>query len=371
MPHEYDRYVRDFRNAEIAHKIAARLAARGTERPVRLMEVCGTHTVAIWKHGIRQVLPDGITLLSGPGCPVCVTTNADIDKAIALAKRPDVILTTFGDMLKVPGSYSSLQRARAEGANVRVVYSTLDALRVAQSNPSRSVVFFAVGFETTAPTIAASVVEAERQGLDNFYIISVHKLIPPAMKALLDSGETRIDGFICPGHVSSIIGAQAYEFITTEYGIPCVVSGFEPLDILQSIDMLLGQVADGSARVQIEYSRAVRPEGNKIALELLYRVFEIADAEWRGLGSLPGSGLRLRPEYQRYDAERRFDVDPGPMRDHPGCRCGEVLRGVMTPDECRLFGRVCTPEQPVGPCMVSSEGTCSTWYQFGGTNGAR
>lgn len=366
MSNDHHRYVADFRNAEVARKIADRLAARKLERTVRLMEVCGTHTVAIWKHGIRQLLPEGITLLSGPGCPVCVTTNADVDLAIALARRPDVTLATFGDMLKVPGSYSSLQQAKAEGAGIRIVYSPLDALRIAQDNPSTSVVFFAVGFETTAPTIAASVLEAERQELDNFYIISVHKLIPPAMKALLDSGEVRIDGFICPGHVSSIIGARAYEFIANDYGIPCVISGFEPLDVLQSIDMLVAQINERRASVEIEYSRAVRREGNKVALELLHRVFEIADADWRGMGILSRSGLKLRPEYSRYDAEQVFDIDSGPTRDHTGCSCGDVLRGAMTPSDCRLFAKTCTPEHPVGPCMVSSEGTCSSWYQYGG-----
>lgn len=365
MANEYAKYVLDFRNSEMARKIADRLATR-TQRQVQFMEVCGTHTVSIFKHGIRGLLPRNVTMLSGPGCPVCVTTNSDIDKAIALTRRPDVILATFGDMLKVPGSHSSLQQAKAEGGNVRMVYSTLDALRIAQNNRDKAVVFFAIGFETTAPTIAASIVEAERLSLDNYFIVSVHKLIPPAMKALLDSGEVRIDGFLCPGHVSAVIGSQPYEFIAKEYGIPCVVSGFEPLDVLQSIDMLLQQVAVGKADVQLEYSRGVRPEGNKVALDLLYRVFEVADADWRGLGTLPGSGLKLRPEYRRFDAEAVFEIDAGPTREHPGCKCGEVLRGAITPAQCPLFTRVCTPEHPIGPCMVSSEGTCSTWYQYGG-----
>lgn len=365
MANEYAKYVLDFRNSEMARKIADRLATR-TQRQVQFMEVCGTHTVSIFKHGIRGLLPRNVTMLSGPGCPVCVTTNSDIDKAIALTRRPDVILATFGDMLKVPGSHSSLQQAKAEGGNVRMVYSTLDALRIAQNNRDKAVVFFAIGFETTAPTIAASIVEAERLSLDNYFIVSVHKLIPPAMKALLDSGEVRIDGFLCPGHVSAVIGSQPYEFIAKEYGIPCVVSGFEPLDVLQSVDMLLQQVAVGKADVQLEYSRGVRPEGNKVALDLLYRVFEVADADWRGLGTLPGSGLKLRPEYRRFDAEAVFRIDAGPTREHPSCKCGEVLRGAITPAQCPLFTRVCTPEHPIGPCMVSSEGTCSTWYQYGG-----
>ena len=365
MTSDYDRFVKHFRDGDKAARIASKLGTR-TDRPVQLMEVCGTHTVAIFKHGIKAVLPANVALLSGPGCPVCVTTNADIDKAIALAKQPNVILTTFGDMLKVPGSSSSLQRAKAEGGNIRMVYSTLDALRLAQSNPHKAVVFFAVGFETTAPTIAASILEAERLRLDNYFIVSVHKLIPPAMKALLDSDEVRIDGFLCPGHVSAVIGTEPYEFIAKDYGIPCVVSGFEPLDVLQSIDMLLRQISDGKASVENEYSRSVRPEGNRVALDLLHRVFEVADADWRGLGRLPASGLRLRPEYRRFDAESVFEIDPGPTREHPGCRCGEVLRGALAPAQCPLFSRVCSPEHPVGPCMVSSEGTCSTWYQYGG-----
>lgn len=365
MASEYNRLVREFRNSEIARRIAKRLATR-VEYPVQFMEVCGTHTVSIFKHGLRQLLPQNVTMLSGPGCPVCVTTNADIDKAVALTRRPDVILTTFGDMLKVPGSQSSLQQAKAEGGDVRMVYSTLDALRIAQNNPTRSIVFFAVGFETTAPTIAASILEAERLNLTNYYIISVHKLIPPAMKLLLDSGEVRIDGFLCPGHVSTIIGSEPYDFLVRDYGIPCVVAGFEPLDILQSVDMLLQRVATKTASVEIEYSRGVRPEGNKAALDILYRVFEVADADWRGLGTLPASGLKLRANYRRFDAEKVFDIEAGPTREHAGCKCGDVLRGAITPAQCPLFGRVCTPDHPVGPCMVSSEGTCSTWHQYGG-----
>jgi hydrogenase expression/formation protein HypD len=359
------KYLDEFRDGETAARLVERIR-RHPAIPVNLMEVCGTHTVAIFRHGIRQLLPENVNLISGPGCPVCVTANRDIDWAIAAAKHPDTILTTFGDMLKVPGSRSSLQQVRAEGGEVRVVYSTLDALQIARVNPTKKVIFFGIGFETTAPTIACSVLEAEETGLSNYYVFSVHKVMPPPMKALVDNGEVRIDGFLCPGHVSTIIGSEPYRFLARDYGVPCVIAGFEPLDVLQSIDMLLAQRVEGRADVEIQYSRVVRPEGNPAALATLYRVFQPADAEWRGLGTIPGSGLEVREEYARFDAGRVLQIDPGPTREHRGCRCGEVLRGVMKPPECPLYGRACTPETPVGPCMVSSEGTCSTWFQFAG-----
>lgn len=360
------KYIEEFRQGAVAAEFARRMRAYAG-RPVNLMEVCGTHTVSIFRHGIRSLLPPNVNMLSGPGCPVCVTANADLDKAIALAKEPGVILATFGDMLKVPGSYSSLREAKAEGADVRIVYSPLDALELARENPTKSVVFYAIGFETTAPAIACSVLEAERLGLDNYFIISVHKLVPPALRALLDSDDVRIDGFLLPGHVSTVIGSRPYEFTARDYGVPGVIAGFEPLDILQGIAMLLEQIADGKASIEIQYRRAVRPEGNTKALEYLYRLFEPCDAEWRGLGFIPQSGLRLREEYASFDAERRFEIKGPPPREHPGCRCGDVLRGVVAPPECPLFARACTPEHAVGPCMVSSEGTCAAWYRYGGT----
>ncbi|MGB6895764.1 MAG: hydrogenase formation protein HypD [Dehalococcoidia bacterium] len=358
------RYVEEFRDRAAALGMAERIRC-GAVSPVNLMEVCGTHTVAIFRHGVRDLLPPEVRMLSGPGCPVCVTTNADIDKAIALAEQPGVILVTFGDMMKVPGSYQSLSQAKARGCDVRVVYSARDALGIARANPERAVVFFGVGFETTAPTIAACVLEAESLGLENFSVLSVHKLIPPAMEALVASGEVRIDGFICPGHVSVIIGSRPYEFIAERYGVPCVVTGFEPLDILQGIDMLVRQIAGGRPRVEIQYSRGVRPEGNPRAREILERVFEVNGADWRGLGHIPGSGLKLRPEYARFDARAVHSISPPPTREHAGCICGDILRGAKTPPECPLYGKVCTPENPVGPCMVSSEGTCAGWYQYG------
>jgi hydrogenase expression/formation protein HypD len=358
------RYVAEFRDRAAARGLADRLRGVVTSS-VNLMEVCGTHTVAIFRHGVRDLLPPEVRMLSGPGCPVCVTTNADIDKAIALAEQPDVTLVTFGDMMKVPGSYLSLSQAKARGCDVRVVYSARDALTIARANPERSVVFFGVGFETTSPTVAACVLEAESLGLENFSVLPAHKLIPPAMEALVSSGEVRIDGFVCPGHVSVIIGSHPYEFLAGRYGVPCVVTGFEPLDILQGIDMLLRQIAEGQARVEIQYTRSVRPEGNPRAREILERVFGAGGADWRGLGHIPRSGLAMRPEYSRFDAAVAHTIEPPPTKEHAGCICGDILRGVKTPPECALYAEVCTPENPVGPCMVSSEGTCAGWYQYG------
>ena len=357
------RFIDEFRNSAAGQGLAVRIQEKKT-RPVNLMEVCGTHTVAIFKHGIRQLLPEKVNLLSGPGCPVCVTPNTDIDKAIALAQNAGVILATFGDMMKVPGSYSSLHQVKATGADIKVVYSVLDALTIARDNPHKSVVFFGVGFETTAPTTASAILEAERLGIDNFFFLSVHKLIPPAMKALLDADEVHIDGFICPGHVSTIIGSQPYEFIPREYDIPCVIAGFEPLDMLQAIDMLLEQISAKEPRVDIQYRRAVRKEGNPIALKYLRTVFEVTEACWRGIGIIPKSGLKLGQQFRRFDAECAFKIVLRPPKEVAGCRCGDILRGVSTPHECLLFGKACTPEYPVGPCMVSTEGTCSAWYLY-------
>jgi hydrogenase expression/formation protein HypD len=358
------KYINEYRDAKIGKKLLARIHKRST-RAARLMEFCGGHTVGIAKHGIRQLLPETIEMLSGPGCPVCVTANADLDKAIALSCLPDVIVTTFGDMVKVPASHSSLQQVKAEGGDVRIVYSTQDALEIAQDNPLKSIIFIAIGFETTAPTVAASLLQAEEQGIDNYFVLSQHKLCTPVMKALLDSGEVKLDGIICPGHVSAVIGSRPYEFIPRDYDVACVVSGFEPLDILHCVDMLVAQIENSKPRVEIAYRRSVKPEGNLVALELLYRVFEVCDGNWRGIGIVPGSGLRLRSEYKRYDAERVFEIEPGEPLEPQGCICGDILRGVKTPQECSLFHLFCNPENPVGPCMVSSEGSCAAYYQYG------
>ncbi len=358
----------EFRNSELALAIAERIRRR-SKRPARLMEFCGSHTAAILKYGIRQLLPPGVEMLSGPGCPVCVTDQADIDRAIALAAVPGLILCTFGDMLKVPGTYSTLQKARAEGADVRMVYSTLDALDIARSNPGRQVAFLGVGFETTAPTIAASIAQAKSQGLKNYSVLSLAKVCPPVMRALLDGGEIKIDGIICPGHVSAIIGSKPYEFIPRDYGVACVVSGFEPVDILQAADMLLAQIESGKPRVEIAYGRSVSPEGNVRAQDLLAEVFELRPARWRGVGEVGGSGYGMRETFKEFDAEKRFDIRTGLAIEPKGCRCGDVLRGVIRPTACPLFGKACVPERPVGPCMVSGEGACASYYIFGEGDG--
>jgi len=358
------RFIDEYRDAELGKKLVGRIEQLST-RPARLMEFCGGHTVAIMRNGIRQLLPPTVEMLSGPGCPVCVTANVDIDKAIALARLPNVIITTFGDMMKVPGSYSSLQQARAEEADIRIVYSTQDALQIARDNPEKSVIFIGIGFETTAPTIAASILQAEKERIDNFCVLCLLKLCPPVMKALLDLGEIKLDGIVCPGHVSVIIGSHPYEFIPRDYGIACVVSGFEPVDILLSVEMLVEQIENGKPRVEIAYRRGVKPEGNTKALELMDKVFQVGGADWRGLGTVPASGLRLRKEYQRFDAEQAFPIALEPVREAKGCICGDILRGVKIPTDCKLFGKACMPEHPVGPCMVSSEGACAAYYQYG------
>jgi len=359
------KHIDEYRNPKLAKGLVKSIR-RHRGRPLRFMEFCGGHTVAILKHGIRQLISPTVEMLSGPGCPVCVTANADLDKAIAMAHLPNAILTTFGDMMKVPGSRSSLQQARAEGADVRIVYSTLDALQVARDNPDRSVIFLGIGFETTAPTIAASILQAEAQAIDNYFVFVLHKLTPPATVALLTLGEVRFDGIIGPGHVSTIIGSGTWESLPRDHHMPCVISGFEPLDILQCIAMLVAQVEKGETRVEIAYRRSVRPEGNQTALALMERLFESCAANWRGIGVVPDSGLKLRPEYERFDAERVFVVEPGPTEEPRGCACGEILRGVKSPSECSLFGGACTPVHPVGPCMVSAEGACAAHYRYGG-----
>jgi hydrogenase expression/formation protein HypD len=333
-------------------------------RPVNIMEVCGTHTVAIFRHGIRGVLPEGLRLLSGPGCPVCVTAIRDIDKAVALAKRDDLILATFGDMMRVPGGTISLAEAKAGGADVRIVYSPLDCLAMARET-DKKVVFFSAGFETTAPSVAATIYEAERLGIENFAVFSVHKLVPPALEVLLQSDDVRIDGFLMPGHVSTIIGSSAYDAIAEKYSMPCVVTGFGAEDIMAGVAMLLKQIADGEARVEVQYKAAVKQDGNRKALEFIHEYFEPCDSYWRGIGLLPGSGLKLKEEWNHRDAERLFIIDvPDDAQEPKGCQCGLVLRGVKIPPECPLFGKACTPERPVGACMVSTEGSCAAYYKY-------
>jgi len=359
--------IDEFRDVKLGKKLIAKIHQTST-KPVKLMEFCGGHTVAILKHGIRQLLPPTIEMLSGPGCPVCVTANADLDKAIALAKLPNVIITTFGDMMKVPGSYSSLQEAKAQGADVRIVYSVHDAVDIAAVNPQKSVVFLGIGFETTAPTIAASILEARQNGVRNFHVLSLLKLCPPVMKALLDLGEIELSGIVCPGHVSAIIGSHPYEFIPEQYKIACVISGFEPLDILLTVDMLIEQIERDKPTVEIAYRRGVKPEGNIHALKLIEQVFEADSANWRGIGAVTKSGLKIRKQYEHFDAEKVFPIVSAPVREAKGCLCGEILRGVKTPHDCKLFGQTCVPEHPVGPCMVSSEGACAAYFHFGASH---
>jgi len=359
------KYLQEYRSPEDARRLQEKIHHLPLpERPITLMEVCGSHTMAIHKFGIRQVLPKAVRLISGPGCPVCVTGMAYIDSALAMAAQPGVILATFGDMMKVPGSRSSLQHARSEGHDVRVVYSTLDALRLARENPARQVVFLAIGFETTAPTIAASLLEARRQAVANYTVLVAHKTMPAAMRALATEPGVGVQGYICPAHVSAIIGWRAYAFLPQEFGVACAVTGFEPLDILQGIYLLLRQVIQGTPQVDNEYSRVVTADGNPAALDMLREVFEPCDGHWRGIGVIPGSGLALRPAWQDYDAARRFPVDCPPVQEPPGCICGQILKGVSDPVDCGLFGTVCSPEHPVGACMVSAEGTCAAWFKY-------
>lgn len=339
------------------------------DRPVRLMEVCGTHTVAIFRSGIRSILPPEVELLSGPGCPVCVTPTQEIDRAIELARKQEVILATFGDLMRVPGSTGSLVQVRGEGARIQVVLSPLDAVKIAIQETDKKVVFFGVGFETTSPAIAVAVKEAYRRDVKNFFLISAQRLIPPALRALLANGRTRIDGFILPGHVSVIIGSYPYDFIAKEFGISGIITGFESLDILQGIYFLLKQIKIGQARIGIQYTRAVRPEGNSHAREIMEEVFRTVPSNWRGLGVIPDSGLALREEFARFDARLLLNGLVEEVPPPPGCQCGEILQGIKRPVECPLYGGKCTPDHPVGPCMVSSEGTCAAYFKYGGGRG--
>jgi hydrogenase expression/formation protein HypD len=348
-------------NQEYIQRIHALVDAM--DGPIRIMEVCGTHTHAIARAGLRSVLPESLELISGPGCPVCVTAQEDIERMLLLAKRPDLILCTFGDMLRVPGHASSLERERSQGGDVRVVYSPMDAVDIARDNPDQEVVFLAVGFETTAPIVAATLQAAAQQNLKNFSLYTVHKRVPPAMEAVLQE-EHRIQGFLTPGHVSVIIGADAYADIAENYSVPCVATGFDAEDILEGVVLLLEAIQEKRFGSFIQYRRAVSPEGNKKAQDIMGECFEITDAPWRGLGVLPESGLSLKKEWRDFDAASRFDLPKLEAAPPPGCRCGDVLRGRIQPRDCGLFGEKCTPRQPVGPCMVSSEGSCAARYRY-------
>jgi hydrogenase expression/formation protein HypD len=362
------KHADEFRRPEAVQGLVRQIVAEST-RPAKFMEVCGTHTHSAARFGLPQMLPDPLRLLSGPGCPVCVTAPGEVDAMLDLAARPEVTLTTFGDMVRVPGHRGSLATARAHGAEVRVIYSPIQAVELARAEPGREIVFIGVGFETTAPTVAAAIREAAEQRLPNFSVLCCHKLIPPAMAILLSSDDVRLDGFLCPGHVSVIIGSEAYRPLAEQFHRPFVVAGFEPTDILLGLLALVRQVEAGRAEVENTYVRTVRPEGNPQARALMAEVFETADSLWRGLGKLPASGLQVRAELRDYDAAAKFGLVIEQGEEHEGCRCGEVLRGARRPQQCPSFGRACTPEDPLGPCMVSSEGACSAAYRYGERNG--
>ncbi|MDW7773965.1 MAG: hydrogenase formation protein HypD [Desulfobulbaceae bacterium] len=354
----------EFRSIELAEKLTRRIHET-VNRPMRIMEVCGTHTMAIFRHGIRSLLPADIELISGPGCPVCVTSAGEIDQIIELAGVPGIIIATFGDLLRVPGSKGiNLAAARAEGAQVEIVYSPTDALKIAQST-DKPVIFPAIGFETTIPVIAATVFEAKQRSINNFMLLVSHKVVPPALDVLLGDPELALDGLLCPGHVSTIIGSRAYEPFAEKYRIPCVIAGFEPLDILSSIYMLASQIRQGRAGVENCYGRVVSREGNLRAREMINMTFESCDATWRGLGNIPGSGLKLKQEFINHDAALYFGLSHEFVPEPRGCRCGEILTGRVKPPECPLFNTRCTPTAPVGPCMVSSEGTCAAYSRYG------
>lgn len=361
------KYATEFRDPQLAKGLLAAIAREVADYPgtITLMEVCGTHTMSIYQHGIRSLLPKQLRLISGPGCPVCVTPIGYVDRAVAYARQEDVIIATFGDMVRVPGSTSSLLREQASGAQIQIVYSPLDAVALAEKHPEKKIIFLGVGFETTTPTVAGSMVAAKRRGLDNYFVLSAHKTMPGPMAALASDPELQVDGYICPAHVSAVIGADAYKPLSAQFKVPCVVTGFEPLDMLQGIHLLAKQVVSGRAEVENEYQRIVKPQGNSKAQALLAEVFEPCDTTWRGIGEIPASGLKIRAEYAAFDALQQLPVEVEVPVEHKGCLCGEILKGKVTPKQCPLFRKACTPENPIGACMVSSEGTCAAEYKYG------
>ncbi|MDO8535998.1 MAG: hydrogenase formation protein HypD [Candidatus Omnitrophota bacterium] len=357
------KYVDEFRSRRLIDKVADEIChAIDAERDYNIMEVCGTHTMSIFRFGLKEILPANIRLISGPGCPVCVTPNDFLDKAISIANRDDVIIATFGDMLKVPGSYSSLEKEKAKGADIRVVYSCLDALDLARNNPGKEIVFLGIGFETTTPTVAQSILIAEKEALSNYSVLCGHKTMPEALEALVSDGSINVDGFLLPGHVSAITGPAPYEFLSSKYKKRCVISGFEPLDIMQSVLMLIRQKTPA---VQIQYKRIIDKVGNPLARKIVAKVFEKCHSFWRGIGEIRNSGLKIKNGYKKFDAEIKFRPRPKMSKENPSCFCGHILKGLKTPYDCKLFAKVCTPESPVGACMVSSEGTCAAYYKYG------
>jgi len=362
------KYIDEYRDPDLVRALAERIRDLRYDKPLKIMEICGGHTHAIYQHGLHQLLPDNIELVHGPGCPVCVIPIGRLDDALSMARAPDVIFTTFGDMMRVPGSKGSLLNARADGADIRFVYSPSDALKIARENPDQRVVFFAIGFETTAPSTAVTLLQAQQEGVSNFFMFCNHVLVIPALKALLAAPDLQLDGFLGPGHVSAIIGMQPYEFIARDHGKSVVLSGFEPVDVLQSVYLIVKQKTEGRSAVENQYSRAIKYEGNLTALKLMDQTMEVRPFfEWRGLGSIPESALKLRSDFSQFDAELRFDVPGLKVEDPKICQCGEVLRGALKPHQCRAFATACTPEAPIGTCMVSSEGACAAYYKYGRT----
>ncbi len=364
VEHNMEAALAEFKDPTLAKGLVESIHAFDPKRETTLMEVCGTHTVAIARNGIRSLMPTHVRLSSGPGCPVCVTSNHDIDKVIALARVPEVTIATFGDMTRVPGSTSSLLKEQAAGRSVEIVYSPLDAIKMAKENPERQIVFVGVGFETTTPLVARAIMRAREAGLTNFTVYAAHKNMPGALEAIVNDPELKLDALILPGHVSTIIGVKPYQFLAEKYGIPGVITGFEPNDVLQGIAMLLRQIYEGRAEIEIAYARGVMPEGNPVAIQAIDEVFETCPAIWRGIGEIEGSGYRIREKYADFDAMRRFDPEVEEPMEHSGCKCGEVLRGAITPNDCPLFRKVCTPENPIGPCMVSGEGACAAYFRY-------
>jgi hydrogenase expression/formation protein HypD len=356
------RFIDEYRDKGLVLKLAGKIREISTKQ-ISLMEVCGGHTMSIQRFGLPTVLPDTIRLLSGPGCPVCVSSRKYIDQAIAYSRLENVIIATYGDLIRVPGSTSTLDREKAVGADIRIIYSVMDSLEIAKQNPAKKIIFLGIGFETTAPASAAAILGAYRQNISNFHLFSSHKIMPPAMAALIDEG-VRIDGYIAPGHVSTITGTEIYREIAEKYHLGCVISGFEPLDLVEAIYMLVRQIENNDQKIEIQYKRAVKAEGNAKAREILEDVFELRDDWWRGLGVLKNSGLGIRKKYESFDAEKIINVEVEPTREDKGCICGEVLKGLKNPKECKLFAKACTPENPVGACMVSNEGACQAYYRY-------
>ncbi len=362
------KYIDEFRDPDKAEALLWQIEKLSylLGKHIKIIEVCGGHTHSIFKYGIEEVLPKNIELIHGPGCPVCVMPKGRLDDAITIAQNPNVIFATFGDAMRVPGSQTSLLQAKAQGADIRMVYSPLDSLQIAKDNPNKEVVFFALGFETTAPSTAFTILHAAAENLNNFSMFCNHVLVIPALQALLDNPDLQLDGFIGPGHVSMVIGTDPYQFISQQYRKPIVISGFEPLDIFQSIWMLLRQLVDNRCEVENQYNRLVDKEGNKLALAAMNKVFEVRDNfDWRGLGEIPYSGLKISSDYAQFDAELKFSIPNRKVPDHKACKCGEILKGVLKPWQCKVFGTACTPETPIGTCMVSSEGACAAYYKYG------